>query len=158
LKQKKVNKLQKMTTQVTFSAYLNGTTLGITDHYVRGALNAQGLVTIEDFVILKESDIGQLCAVVHGPAGIVSIPNPNYDVNNPVAGVPQNLFVANPGFPITSTIEMTRGLLTAYSHRQTIYMRTLDRPYIHRDHTGTSMRILCVHSIIACFPLEYANA
>jgi hypothetical protein len=31
---------------------------------------------------------------------MVTLPNPNFDPANPVAGVPQNLFVANPGYPI----------------------------------------------------------
>jgi hypothetical protein len=63
-------------------------------------LNAQSLVTVEDFVTLKESDIDQLCSAVHRPGGMVSVPKPNYNANNPVPRVPQNLFVVNPGFQI----------------------------------------------------------
>jgi hypothetical protein len=63
-------------------------------------LNAQGLVTVEDFVTLKELDIDQLCAAVHRPGGMVSIPNPSYDANNPQPGVPQNRSCLIQDFPL----------------------------------------------------------
>jgi hypothetical protein len=102
-----------MTTQATFIAYLYNT-VGIADPNVRGALNAQGLGTVEVSVTLTKSDIDQLCTAVRRPGGMVTVSNPRYyDATNPVPGVPQNLFVANPGFPI-EIIQVCRLKLLCY--------------------------------------------
>jgi hypothetical protein len=80
-------------------AYLDGT-VGITNLNVHAAINTQGLVAIDDFATLEESGIYQMCANLRWPGGMVNVANPAFDPNNPVPGVPQNLMVNNPGYPI----------------------------------------------------------
>ena len=48
--------------------------------------DVQGIDSIDELVLLTDAEVGNLCKVARHPGG--TVPNPNFDVNNPQAGVP----------------------------------------------------------------------
>jgi hypothetical protein len=96
--------------------------LGIGDQAARDAINAQGLDTFEDFLLLEEKDIEDVCSNVRKPGGV--IPNPNYDPANVVAGVPAT--IPNPGIQLGHIYEKRLKLLRYYLHHLERIQQTMN--------------------------------
>jgi hypothetical protein len=80
------------------------------------------LDTFEDFLLLEEKDIGDVCANVRKPGGMV--PNPNHDPQNIVAGVPS--MIPNPGIQLGHIYEKRLKLLRYYLHHLERIQRTMN--------------------------------
>jgi hypothetical protein len=77
--------------QAALNNYLQDT-LGFPEDLSR-ALNAQGLDSFDTLATLTDKDVKEVCSNVRKPGG--TIPNPVFDAENPVAGVPAT--IPNPG-------------------------------------------------------------
>ena len=91
--------------------YLNNV-LQIASVEARMALNNQGLTSFDDFLLLTEDDISDLCSIARKPGG--NIPNPAFNRRNPVPGVPAT--IPNPGVLIGHLHEKRLKLLRFYLH------------------------------------------
>jgi hypothetical protein len=97
--------------RANFNNYLNAM-IGINDAALVTAINGQGLEGFDDFLMLTEDDIGNICTNVRKPGG--TIPNPAYDPNNIVPNIPAT--IPNPGRQLGRVYEKRLKMLRYYVH------------------------------------------
>jgi hypothetical protein len=84
--------------------------LGIVDLQSRVALNNQVLQSFDDFLMLTEKDISNICTHIRKSGG--TVPNPVHKAAAPVAGVPP--LIPNPGIQFGHAYEMQLKMLRYY--------------------------------------------
>lgn len=95
---------------MAFNQYLGDVLL--IDNRTRNALNDQGLTAFEDFITLTEDDITKIGFTIRRPGG--TLPNPLFDANNPVPGVPP--IIPNFGISLGFVFERRLKMLRWYVH------------------------------------------
>jgi hypothetical protein len=92
--------------RATLNNYLTNT-IGIAYQAIIGALKNQGLDSFDNFLLLTETDVANVCTKFWKPGG--TIPNPAFNTANPAVNVPATL--PNPGYQLGHVYEKQLKLL-----------------------------------------------
>jgi hypothetical protein len=120
-----------------FNNYLINT-IGINVAGATAALNAQGIEGFDDFTILTEDDVSNVCNNVRKPGG--TIVNPNFNPAQPIPGVPPT--IPNPGIQLGHVFEKRLKMLHYYCN----HMLRIQRPIVANQAT--------IARLTACYRLK----
>ena len=110
--------------------------LGFEEDAARVMIDAQGMDTLEEFALLNDSEVENLCKVVHRPGGTIPNPNATDAVGDAVAGQPAN--ITNPGKTIPLRAENNLKMACYYLR----YQQRVSWPLTSANMTLANVRAL----------------